>query len=72
MSDRHIVEKKFNSLLEEYHLQVLSIVIDNWVDLNVEEQQSISTLNNFFCDLHRGVARIWRCWGAIETYIKTR
>ena len=58
MSDQHIVEKKFNSLLEEYHLQVLSIVIDNWVDLNVEEQQSISTLNNFFCDLHRGVARI--------------
>ena len=58
MSDQHIVEKKFNSLLEEYHLQVLSIVIDNWVDLNVEEQQSISTLNNFFCGLHRGVARI--------------
>ena len=52
MSDRHIVEKKFNFLLEEYHLQVLSIVSDNWVDLNVEEQQSISTLNNFFCGLH--------------------
>ena len=51
MSDQHIVEKKFNSLLEEYHLQVLSIAIDNWVDLNVEEQQSISTLNNFFCGL---------------------
>ena len=52
MSDRHIVEKYFNSLLEEYRLQVLPIVIDNWVDLNVEEQQSISTLNNFFCGLH--------------------
>ena len=27
-------------------------VTDNWIDLNVEEQQSISTLNNFFCSLH--------------------
>ena len=30
----------------------MPIVIDNWIDLNVEEQQSISTLNNFFCSLH--------------------
>ena len=27
-------------------------MIDNWTNLNVDEQQSISTLNNFFCGLH--------------------
>ena len=30
----------------------MPIVTDNWIDLNFEEQQSISTLNNFFCSLH--------------------
>jgi len=52
MSDRHIVEKNFNALLEGYRLEVLPSVIDNWAELNVDEQQSISTLNNFFCGLH--------------------
>lgn len=52
MSDRHIAEKSFNSLLESYRLEVLPSVIDNWDELNIDEQQSISTLNNFFCGLH--------------------
>jgi len=52
MSDRHIVEKNFNTLLEGYCLEVLPSVIDNWAELNVDEQQSISTLNNFFCGLY--------------------
>ena len=52
MSDRHIVEKSFNSLLEGYRLEVLPSVIDNWDKLSVDEQQSITTLNNFFCGLH--------------------
>ena len=52
MSDRHVVEKNFNSLLENYRLEILPSVIVNWNELNVDEQQSISTLNNFFCGLH--------------------
>ncbi|XP_065893139.1 uncharacterized protein [Dysidea avara] len=52
MSDRHIVEKKFNTLLEGYRLEILPSVIDNWNEMNTDEQQSIGTLNNFFCGLH--------------------
>ena len=52
MSDRHIVEKNFNSLLQSYRLEVLPSVVDNWAELGEDEQQGISTLNNFFCGLH--------------------
>ena len=44
MSDRHIVEKNFNSLLQSYRLEVLPSV----AELGEDEQQGISTLNNFF------------------------
>ena len=50
MSDRHIVEN--NSLLQSYRLEVLPSVVDNWAELGEDEQQGISTLNNFFCSLH--------------------
>ena len=52
MSDRHIVEKKFNHLLEEYRLEILPDVIDAWDDLSEEEKQQIASLNNFFCGMH--------------------
>ena len=52
MSDRHIVEKNFNSLLQSYRMEVLPSVVDNWAELGKDEQQGISTLNNFFCGLH--------------------
>ena len=52
MSDRHIVEKNFNALLEDYHLEVLPSVVDNWAKLSIEEKQKMSSLNNFFCGLH--------------------
>ena len=52
MSDRHIVQKNFNCLLEEYRAQILPEVITSWHDFSSEEQQSMSSLNNFFCGLH--------------------
>lgn len=52
MSDRHIVQKNFNCLLEEYRALILPEVITSWHDLSSEEQQSMSSLNNFFCGLH--------------------
>ena len=52
MSYRHIVEKNFNTLLEGYRLEILPSVINNWNEMNTDEQQSIGTLNNFFCGLH--------------------
>ena len=52
MSDRHIVQKNFNDLLESYRSEILPDVISSWKDLSMEEQQQVSLLNNFFCGLH--------------------
>ena len=49
MSDRHIVEKNFNHLLEDYCTGILPTIIESWEQMTPEEQGSISTLNNFFC-----------------------
>lgn len=50
MSDRHVVEKNFNGLLEDYRMEVLPMLTKNWETMTVEEQNSIGTLNNFFVD----------------------
>lgn len=52
MSDRHIVEKKFNCLLEDYRSKILPSVISEWDVLSVDEQLNLSSLNNFFCGMH--------------------
>ena len=52
MSDRHIVEKKFNHLLEDYRRDVLPSVVDSWDQFTLEEQNSMCTLNNFYCGMH--------------------
>ena len=52
MSDRHIVEKSFNQLLESYRAEVLPSVVKGWQELTTQEQTQISHLNNFFCGLH--------------------
>ena len=51
MSDCHIVEKNFNTSLEDYRLKVLPSVVDNWDELSIDEKQKMSSLN-FFCGLH--------------------
>ena len=48
MSDRHIVQKNFNSLLEDYRSQILPNVVSNWDALSVQEQGELASLNNFF------------------------
>ena len=52
MSDRHIVEKNFNSLLKEYRSTILPSVVETWNTLSQDQQQTMSTLNNFFCGMH--------------------
>ena len=56
MSDRHIVEKKFNCLLEAYRSEVLPTVIENWETLLEEQKAAMSKMNNFSCGLHFLVA----------------
>ena len=43
MSDRHIVQKNFNCLLEEYRASILPEVIASWHDLSSEEQHLLTT-----------------------------
>lgn len=38
MSDRHIVQQKFNSLLEDYRSQILPTVVADWDQLSPAEQ----------------------------------
>ena len=52
MSDRHVVQKKFNSLLEDYRLEILPMVVKDWSQLTTAEQDHLSSLNNFFCGMH--------------------
>ena len=50
MSDWHniIVEKIFNSLLEDYRQEILPSVVAGWDALSEEEQLNLSSLNIFF------------------------
>ena len=50
MSDRHIVGKKFNELLEDYRRDILPTVIQSLETMTPDEQNSIST--PFFCGMH--------------------
>ena len=52
MSDRHVVEKKFNSMLKEYQSSVLPKVVDGWDRMSEEEQESVKRMNNFFGGMH--------------------
>ena len=52
MSDRHIVQKKFNLMLEEYRCKILPDVIERWENLAEAEQERIKEINFYFCGLH--------------------
>ena len=52
MSDRHVVEKCFNTLLEEYRVEVLPCIIENWDELSDTERAKMSNMNSFFCGMH--------------------
>ena len=52
MSDRHIVQKNFNTLLEDYRADVLPFIVQDWDKLSTTEQEHMSSLNNFFCGMH--------------------
>lgn len=52
MSDRHIVEKNFNQLLEDYRGCILPELVKSWDQMTLDEQTSMTTMNNFFCGMH--------------------
>ncbi|KAK6196440.1 hypothetical protein SNE40_001665 [Patella caerulea] len=52
MSDRAATEKKFHDLLKEYREDILPLIYSNWESLTESEQDSYSSMNNFYCGLH--------------------
>ena len=52
MSDRHIVEKSLNQLLEDYRGSVLPELVKSWDQMTPDEQASMTIMNNFFCGMH--------------------
>ena len=52
MSDRHIVQKSFNKIFQEYRATVLPDVIKDWANLNEEVKTKIKQVNEFFCGMH--------------------
>ena len=40
MSDRHIVQKKFNSVFQDYRASVLPNVVENWDAMNEDIQSN--------------------------------
>jgi hypothetical protein len=52
MSDRAATQIKFNELLEDYHKDILPLIIDNYDSLTDSERTGLEGLCNFFCGLH--------------------
>ena len=52
MSDRHIVEKKFKSVFQDYCASVLLNVVENLDAMNKDIQSNFIKVNEFFCGLH--------------------
>ena len=71
MSDHHIVQKKFNSLLEDYRAEILPSITDNWDELTTAKQDHFSSLNNFFCSMHVLVGMADTTSSSLLTWEKT-
>jgi len=52
MSDRHIVQKKFNGIFQEYCTTLLPKVVSGWENLEPSCQNHIKKINDFFCGMH--------------------
>jgi hypothetical protein len=52
MSDRCIVQKKFNEILQTYRQSILPEVVDEWDIMNDDEKSKVSRMNDLFCGLH--------------------
>ena len=52
MSDRCIVQKKFNTILGQFRKEIVPAVIQGWDLTKEEEQEKMLHMNDFFCGLH--------------------
>ena len=68
MSDRHIVQKQFNLMLEEYRCKILPDVKEGWENLAEAEQERIKKINFYFCGLHYVVGLADQAEGALKVF----
>ncbi|CAB3978959.1 Hypothetical predicted protein [Paramuricea clavata] len=52
MSDRCIVQKKFNEILQKYRQSILPEVVEEWDILDDDEKSKVERMNDLFCGLH--------------------
>ena len=53
MSDRCIVQKKFNEILQTYRQSILTEVVEEWDILDDDDERSkVTKMNDLFCGLH--------------------
>ena len=69
MSDRHIVQKKFNLMLQEYRCEILPDVIEGWENLAEADQERILK-NVYFCGLHYVVGLVDQAEGELKVFDK--
>ena len=48
MSDRHIVQKQFDSVFQHYCASLLPNVVENWEEMNDDIQSNFIKVNDFF------------------------
>ncbi|CAB4040037.1 Hypothetical predicted protein [Paramuricea clavata] len=52
MSDRCIVQQKFNEILQTYRQSILPEVVEEWDIMDDDEKSKVSRMNDLFCGLH--------------------
>jgi hypothetical protein len=52
MSDRCIVQNKFNEILQTYRQSILPEVVEEWDIMDDDEKSKVSRMNDLFCGLH--------------------
>ena len=62
--------KKFNTLFRQFRTSVLPSVVENWSSLNIEQQNSLSNVNDFFCGLHFLVGLADQAEACLKVYEK--
>jgi hypothetical protein len=45
-------QKSFNALLAAYRSDILPSVVNNWNSLSIDEQSTMSQMDNYYCSMH--------------------
>ena len=68
MSDRQIIQKKFDSVFQDYRASVLPKVIENWDAINENIQCTFIKVDDFFCGFHSVVGIADQTEASLKTW----